>query len=74
VAGYKQVLEDGLEIDTQESEKEEHGNVLEGMTTADMLDAKGRPVLRRFQLTTDPADALRRTGRTGGQVTATGVR
>jgi hypothetical protein len=38
VAGFKQVLEDGPEEATQESEKEEHGEVLDGMHTADMLD------------------------------------
>jgi hypothetical protein len=46
VAGHKQVLEDGPDIDTPESEQEEDGEVLSGMCTSDMLDDKGRPVLR----------------------------
>jgi hypothetical protein len=71
-AGHKQVLEDGLEIDTSESDKEEHGDVLEGMYTPDMLDEKGKPILARAQMSTELAEKTRGLGRAGGQVQGLG--
>jgi hypothetical protein len=47
VAGHRQVLEDGPEISTPESEQDEHGDVLEGMYTPYMLDEKRKPFLAR---------------------------
>jgi hypothetical protein len=40
VAGHAQVLEDGPEMGTPETEQEEHGDVLEGIYTPDMLDKR----------------------------------
>jgi hypothetical protein len=63
VAGYNQVLEDGPKEDSTESATEEHGEVLTGMYTADMLDEKGNPVLARASMTREQAEALRQRGR-----------
>jgi hypothetical protein len=73
VAGCKQGLEDRPEIDTPENEKEEHGDVLEGMYTADIHDAKGQPVLGRASMTTEQAEGLRKIRRAICQGTAGGV-
>jgi hypothetical protein len=73
VAGHKQVLEDGPEVDTPGREREEHGDVLSGMYTSDMLDVKGNPVLARASMTMEQANALRAKGRAGGLATAAGV-
>jgi hypothetical protein len=67
VAGHKQVLEDGPEISTPESKQEEHGDVLEGMYTSDMLDEKGKSVLARAQMSAELAEFARRLRRERGQ-------
>lgn len=72
VAGHKQVLEDAPEIYTPESEQEEHGDVLEGIYTPDMLDEKGKPVLSRAQMSAELVELARKLGRAGGRVTVSG--
>jgi hypothetical protein len=72
VAGYEQVLEDGPEEDTKDSEIEEHGDELTGMYTSDMRDAKGQPILARASMTTEQAEALRKTTMAGGRATGVG--
>jgi hypothetical protein len=42
------------------------------MDTSDVLDEKGIPVLARASMTLEQAETLRRQGRAGCQVTATG--
>jgi hypothetical protein len=67
VAGGKQALEHGPEISTPESKQEEHGEVLEGMYTSDMLDENGKPILARAQTPMELAEMARKLGRAGGQ-------
>jgi hypothetical protein len=52
VAGYCQVLEDGLDVCNSESDLEfsDHDEVLEGMYTSDMLDPEGKPILNRARM------------------------
>jgi hypothetical protein len=73
VSGHKQVLEDGPEISTPESEQEEHGDVLEWMYTSDMLDEKGKPALARAQMSAELAELAKRSGRPGGQAQIRGL-
>jgi hypothetical protein len=73
VAGHKHMLEDGPEVDTSESEKEEHGCELSGMYTSNMLDENGNPVLGRASMTMEQAEASSGQGRAGGRVAARGV-
>jgi hypothetical protein len=72
--GYKQVLEDGPEFCSSESEAEysDHGEVLEGAYPLDMLDADGKPILNRATMTSEQANELRARGRAGGRATVSG--
>jgi hypothetical protein len=67
VAGYRQVLEDGRDVCSSESDAEytDHGEVLEGMYTDGATLASAR-------LTMEQPNALRAKGRAGGPVTDLG--
>jgi hypothetical protein len=74
VAGYRQVVEDGPELCSSESEAEysDHWEELTGMYTPDILGPDGKPVRERAKLTTGQANALRAAVRAGGQATVSG--
>jgi hypothetical protein len=72
VARHKQLLEDGPEMSPPQSKQEEHGDVLEGMYTSDMLDEKEKPVLARAQMSAELAEMARRLGRARGQTQVRG--
>jgi hypothetical protein len=55
-----------------ESEQEEHGDVLEGMYTSDMLDENGKPILARAQMSVELAEMAGKLGRAGGQAQVRG--
>jgi hypothetical protein len=73
VGSYRLVLEDGPDVCTSESENEhsDHGEVLEGMYTPDVLGSEGHPVLDRAKMTEDQARGLRER-RAGGSGTEGG--
>jgi hypothetical protein len=75
LAGCMQVLEDGPEFGSSESEAEhsDHGEKWpdEAMYTPDMMDAKGKPDLSKAR-STERANALRAPARAGGHVAVQG--
>jgi hypothetical protein len=76
VARYQQVLEDGPEVCSSESEAEysDHGEqwLASDIYTPDMLDENGNPILARATMTTEQANLLRNKGTAGSQATVPG--
>jgi hypothetical protein len=74
--GHEQVLEEGQEFCSSESEGEysDHGEKWadETMYTPDMMDAKGKPDLSKARLATEQANALRAAKMAGGHATVQG--
>jgi hypothetical protein len=62
VAGYRQVLEDGKDICSSESDAEysDHGEELTGMYTPDIIGHDGRPNLASARLTAEEGECAAR--------------
>jgi hypothetical protein len=76
VGSYMLVPEDSPELETPQNppiqSDNDHGDVLQGMYTPDMLDEKEQPVLERTVITEDQARRLRERG-AGGLGTVSGA-